>query len=223
MTTPTPASGSHQEHQSLKSAGDRYRARLQQRSLSSVLQQRVIDKERDTLQIALDSVKEDSSAIVAAGIIVAARRRFVAGSGKSFAYATLLARDLSAGLAEVFLIDNIVIRSIEILRETKPTDVLVVFSFRRYRRDTIELCEQFIAAGGTIVAITDEKDSPVTKLATALIVVPTDSVSYADSPTAIAAIIHLLTTLSTASAKGAKRRVAERDRLSDELGIYLQD
>jgi DNA-binding MurR/RpiR family transcriptional regulator len=223
MTTPVPPSGSHQEHQRLSSAGERYRARLQQRSLSSVLQQRVIDKERETLGVALDRVKEDGSAIAVAGIIVAARRRFVAGSGKSFAYATLLARDLSAGLAEVFLIDNTVIRSIEILRETKPTDVLVVFSFRRYRRDTIELCKQFIAAGGTVVAITDEEDSPVTALATASIVVPTDSVSYADSPTAIAAIIHLVTTLCTASAKGAKRRVAERDRLSDEMDIYLQD
>ena len=223
MTTPTPASGSHKEHQSLSTAGERYKARLQQRSLSSVLQQRVIDKERETLAAALDHVKENNSAIIVAGIIVAARRRFVAGSGKSFAYATLLARDLSGGLAEVFLIDNTVIRSIEILRETKPTDVLVAFSFRRYRRDTLELCEQFIAAGGTVVAITDEQDSPITALATASIVVPTDSVSYADSPTAAAAIIHLVTTLCTASAKGAKRRLAERDRLSDELGIYLQD
>ena len=223
MTTPTPASGSHQEHQSLSTAGERYKARLQQRSLSSVLQQRVIDKERETLAAALDHVKENNSAIVVAGIVVAARRRFVAGSGKSFAYATLLARDLSGGLAEVFLIDNTVIRSIEILREMKPTDVLVAFSFRRYRRDTLELCEQFIAAGGTVVAITDEQDSPITALAKASIVVPTDSVSYADSPTAAAAIIHLVTTLCTASAKGAKRRLAERDRISNELGIYLQD
>ncbi|MFD5224459.1 MurR/RpiR family transcriptional regulator [Microbacterium sp. NPDC058342] len=208
---------------SLRSAGERYRARLQQRSLSSVLQQRVIDKERETLSVALDRVLEDNSAIVLAGIVVAARRRFVMGSGKSFAYATLLARDLSGGLAEVFLVDNTVIRSVEVLRETKPTDVLVAFSLRRYRRDTIELCEQFIAAGGTVVAITDSEDSPVTALAAASIVVPTDSVSYADSPTAIAAIIHLVTTLATASAKGAKRRLAERDRISNELGIYLQD
>ncbi|WP_220465652.1 MurR/RpiR family transcriptional regulator [Microbacterium esteraromaticum] len=208
---------------SLSSAGERYRARLQQRSLSSVLQQRVVDKEKETLSVALDRVLEDNSAIALAGIVVAARRRFVAGTGKSFAYATLLARDLSGGLAEVFLVDNNIIRSVEVLRETKPTDVLVVFSFRRYRRDTIELAEQFVAAGGTVVAITDAEDSPITAVAASSIVVPTDSVSYADSPTAIAAIIHLVATLSTASAKGAKRRLAERDRISNELGIYLQD
>ncbi|QMU97180.1 MurR/RpiR family transcriptional regulator [Microbacterium esteraromaticum] len=223
MAAPTPPSGSHQEHMSLSSAGERYRARLQQRSLSSVLQQRVVDKEKETLSVALDRVLEDNSAIALAGIVVAARRRFVAGTGKSFAYATLLARDLSGGLAEVFLVDNNIIRSVEVLRETKPTDVLVVFSFRRYRRDTIELAEQFVAAGGTVVAITDAEDSPITAVAASSIVVPTDSVSYADSPTAIAAIIHLVATLSTASAKGAKRRLAERDRISNELGIYLQD
>ena len=223
MTTPGPTFGSHQEHQSLSTAGERYRARLQQRSLSSVLQQRVIEKETETLAAALANVKDDNSAIVVAGLIVAARRRFVVGSGKSFAYATLLARDLSGGLAEVFLIDNTVIRSIEILRETKSTDVLVAFSFRRYRRDTLELCKQFIAAGGTVVAITDQQDSPITALAAATITVPTDSVSSADSPTAVVAIVHLVTTLCTASAKGAKRRLAERDRLSNELDIYLQD
>lgn len=223
MTTPPSASGSHKEHQRLSTANKRYKARLQQRSLSSVLQQRVIDKERETLAAAFDQVTENNSAIVLAGMIVAARRRFVAGSRKSFAYATLLARDLSGGLAEVFLIDNSIIRSIEILRETKPTHVLVAFSFRRYRRDTLQLCEQFIAAGGTVVAITDDENSPITALATAWIAVPTESVSYADSPTAVTAIIHLVTTLCTASAKGAKRRLAERDRLGNELGIFLQD
>ena len=43
------------------------------------------------------------------------------------------------------------------------------------------------------------------------------------SPTAVAATIHLLATLATASAKGAKRRFADRDRISAELGIYLDE
>ena len=223
MTKAESDKDSHQEHQRLTRAGDRFNARLNERSLSSILQQRVMQKEQETLAMALNAVTADGSAISLASTVVAARRRFVAGSGKSSAYAALLARDLSAGLAQVLLIDDVVNRSIELLGEIKPTDVLVVFSFRRYRRDTLELCRHFSAAGGTVVAITDEIDSPVTEFASRSICVPTDSVSFADSPTAVAAIIHLVTTLCTASAKGARRRLAERDRLSNELGIYLND
>lgn len=223
MATQTDAAGSHQEHKKLSSPGKRYGARLQHRSLSGILQQRVIDKELATLAVALERIRQDGSAIDLAGLVVAARRRFVTGSGKSFAYATLLARDLAAGLAQVFLIDDTVNRALDILSETKATDVLIVFSLRRYRRDTLDLARRFAAAGGTVVAITDEEDAPITAIATTSICVPTDSVSYADSPTAIAATIHLVTTLCTASAKGARRRLAERDRLSHELELYLED
>ena len=199
-----PVSDSHEEHKQLSSPGKRFGARLQERSLSAILQQRVIDNEKRMLDAALTHVQSGGSAIAVAGIVVAARRRFVIGTGKSFAYATLLARDLSGGLAQVYLIDETVNRSIDILSETKSTDVLIAFSFRRYRRDTLELCRQFIAAGGIVVAITDESDSPITALATASICVPTDSVSSTDSPTAVAAVVHLVTTLCTASAKGGK-------------------
>ncbi|WP_105035392.1 MurR/RpiR family transcriptional regulator [Cryobacterium aureum] len=223
MTTEYPVSDSHAEHKQLSSPGKRYGARLQERSLSGILQQRVIDNEKRMLEVALTHVQSDGSAIAVAGIIVAARRRFVIGTGKSFAYATLLARDLSGGLAQVYLIDETVNRSIDILSETKSTDVLIALSFRRYRRDTLELCRQFIAAGGIVVAITDESDSPITALATASICVPTDSVSSTDSPTAVAAVVHLVTTLCTASAKGAKRRLAARDDLSSQFNLYLED
>jgi DNA-binding MurR/RpiR family transcriptional regulator len=222
MTDPGQEQESHERNKQLSSPGKRYSARLQQRSLAGILQQRVIDKERQSLNAALDRVRDDGSAIALAATIVAARRRFVAGSGKSFAYATLLARDLSVGLSQVFLIDDTVNRMVDILSETKTTDVLIAFSMRRYRRDTIALCKSFVAAGGTVVAITDEADSPVTSLASAVIYVPTDSASYTDSPTAITAITHLVATLATASAKGARRRLAERDRLSDEFDLYLE-
>jgi DNA-binding MurR/RpiR family transcriptional regulator len=222
MATDTRAQDSHEENKRLSTPGARYDARLGQRSLASILQQRVIDNEQRTLAAALEQVRADGSALSLAGTVVAARRRFVAGSGKSLAYANLLARDLSGGLSQVFLIDETVIRSIDILSETKSTDVLVAFSFRRYRRDTVELARRFAQAGGTVVGITDDPDSPITSVAADCIIVPTDSVSYADSPTAIAAVVHLLATLCTASAKGAKRRLAERDRLSAEYDLYLE-
>jgi DNA-binding MurR/RpiR family transcriptional regulator len=146
----------------------------------------------------------------------------VAGAGKSFAYASLLATDLSAGLSQVTLIDGAVVRAIDILSEVRTSDVLVAVSLRRYRRETVLAAEHFAAAGGTVVAITDDPGAPLAATAAETVVVSTDSASYADSPTAVAAVIHLLTTLTTASAKGARRRIAERDRLARALGTHLE-
>jgi hypothetical protein len=53
-------------------------------------------------------------------------------------------------------------------------------------------------------------------------VVGTDSASYADSPTAVAAVVHILATLAAASAKGARRRLARRDVLTARLGVYAE-
>jgi len=39
----------------------------------------------------------------------------------------------------------------------------------------------------------------------------------------VAAVVHVLATLTTASAKGARRRLGERDRLNTDLGLYVVD
>src|SRR5690606_25414546 len=99
----------------------------------------------------------------------------------------------------------------------------VAFSLRRYRRDTIDIAHAFVDAGGQLVAITDAPDAPLAGIADQAIVVGTESASYADSPTVIAAVVHVLATLTTASAKGARRRLSERDRLDAVLGLYQDE
>lgn len=207
----------------LSSPSQRFGARLQRPSSAAALQARVIEQETRTLAEALERVAADGSVAAAAALVVAARRRFVAGTGKSFAYASLLAVDLSAGLANVTLVDGTLVRHLDVLADVRDTDVLVAVSLRRYRRETVALAERFAAAGGAVVAITDTASSPLVRVAGQAIVVPTASASFADSPTAVAAVVHLLATLTTASAKGARRRLAERDRLAHDLDLYWED
>jgi DNA-binding MurR/RpiR family transcriptional regulator len=214
---------SAEENRRLTSPRARFGARMQGKSSAESLQARLILQESRNLSNALDRIGEEGSLAKAAAQIVGARRRFVTGSGKSLAYANLLATDLSPGLSRVTLVDGTVVRAIDILSEVQESDVLVAFSFRRYRRETISICEQFAAAGGSVVAITDDETAPIVGIADVTITVPTTSASFTDSPTAVAATIHILSTLTTASSKGARRRLAERDRLSDELGIYFQE
>jgi DNA-binding MurR/RpiR family transcriptional regulator len=206
----------------LRSPEDRFEARLQKKSSTAVLRGRIVEAEVRNLTATFDHLGEDDAIVRASGRIVAARRRYVLGAGRSSAYATLCAWDLSAGLSQVLLIDESAVRAIDVLADVRPTDVLVVFSFRRYRRDSVIVAQQFSEAGGTVVAVTDSLDAPIAHYATEVVTVPTVSVSYADSPTGVAAVIHLLSTLTTASAKGARRRFAERERLSKIVASYIE-
>ncbi|TDW81435.1 MULTISPECIES: MurR/RpiR family transcriptional regulator [Kribbella] len=204
----------------LASPHERYDARLQRRS-STLLQRRVVEQERASIDEALDQILTDESIAQAAARIVAARRRFIIGSAKSYSYASLLAFDLGVGLSQVTLIDGTVVRGVDVLSDVRSNDLMVAFSFRRYRRDTVEIARRFVEAGGELVAVTDFEDAPLAKLADQCIYVATGSASYVDSPTVVASVLHVLATLTTASSKGARRRLMERDRLNTELGLYV--
>ena len=208
------------DNRELTSPQERYDARLQRRS-STLLQRRVVEQERASIDEALDQILADESIAQAAARIVAARRRFIVGSAKSFSYASLLAFDLGTALSQVTLIDGTVVRGVDVLADVRSNDLMVAFSFRRYRRDTVDIAQRFAEAGGELVAVTDFEDAPLAKIADQAIYVATGSASYVDSPTVVASVLHVLATLTTASAKGARRRLVERDRLNTELGLYV--
>lgn len=205
----------------LSSPDQRFGARLRRRS-ASILLERLIHQETATLAETVQRLRADGTVERAAQEIVRARRRFVVGGGKSAAYAALLAADLSASLANVTLIDGTATAAspVDVLCDVRSTDVLVAFSLRRYTKSTIAVAAQFAAAGGVVVGITDASASSLAKLADVAVVVSTHSASYADSPTAVAATTHILATLTAASAKGARRRLRQREALTTELDIY---
>jgi DNA-binding MurR/RpiR family transcriptional regulator len=208
------------DNRQLSTPDERYGARLQRRSTATALLQQVVAQETANLTATLERLQDDGSLEQAARRIVAAKRRFVTGGSKSWSYASLLATDLSASMANVTLIDGTVVRAVDVLSDVRPGDVLVAFSLRRYARSTIAVAEEFAAAGGTVVGVTDDEESAVARASEVAVVVSTDSASYADSPTAVAAVVHILATLAAASAKGARRRLARRDVLTARLGVY---
>jgi len=207
------------------SPGERFAERLtgSSRASAEVLTRRLVGQQEAHLTTALEAVVADGSLPRAAALVVAARRRFVTGTAKSLAYASLLAADLTVGLSHVTLVDEAAVRGLDVLPEVGPSDVLVAFSFRRYRRETVAFARAFVGAGGTLIAVTDDADAPLASIATQTVVVDTESASFADSPTAVVAVAHVLATLAAASAKGARRRIAARDRLAADLGLYLEE
>ncbi|WP_309127433.1 SIS domain-containing protein [Microbacterium sp.] len=207
----------------LVSPGARFGERFRTNLSAEVLQAKIIETETRSLARTFDELTRTGAVSRAATLILGARRRYIAGRGKAVAYADLLAADLSATLSNVFLVDDRSLSPLTVLTDVRATDVLVLFTMRRYREESIRFGERFRRAGGELIVVTDSDDAPLTDVASAVIKVHTHSASYADSPTAVAAVCHLLSTLTTASAKGARRRLAARDELAADLGLHHPD
>jgi DNA-binding MurR/RpiR family transcriptional regulator len=106
-----PAAARHDRK--LSSPTDRYAERIQPRTSSLAMRARLIERETANLAEAFARFGRDDALVEAAALVVAARRRFIAGYGKSFAYATLLAWDFAAGLSKVSLIDGTTVRPLD--------------------------------------------------------------------------------------------------------------
>ncbi|WP_394163310.1 MurR/RpiR family transcriptional regulator [Galactobacter valiniphilus] len=212
-TAPTP-------DRSLPSPQDRFGERFRTNVSAEGVQARVMEAETQSLAQTFAELAASGAAPRAAAVILGARRRYISGEGKSGTYAALLGADLSATLSNVFVVDGRALNPLAVLSDVRSSDVLIVFSLRRYRSETVRFGEAFKAAGGQLVVVTDADDAPLAPLADVRIHVNTGSASYADSPTAVAAVCQLLGTLTAASAKGARRRLAVRDELAATLDLY---
>ena len=199
---------------------ERFDRNVNRRS-ASMLKQRVLDQQRAEFSAALSRAAASDAVEHAAAAIVSARRRFVLGTGKSTAYAGLLAADLSAGLSGVTLLDGAAGRSLDMLTDIRAGDVLIAVSLERYRIETVSLARAYVARGGELVLVTDAPDAPLADIATERIVVGAASASHANSPTSVALMLHLVASLAIASSKGAGRRLRDRDALASDLGLYV--
>ncbi|MFD1827644.1 MurR/RpiR family transcriptional regulator [Mumia zhuanghuii] len=195
-------------------------ARPQRRS-SALLKRRLVEDQRRQLDAMLDWALTDPGVEEMAAQIVGARRRFIIGATKSFAYASLLALDLSASLANVHLVDGTIIRPIDVLSDVRSSDVMVAFSIQRYRKYTIDIATAFHEAGGRLLVITDAPDAPLADVGADVVLVPPAGVSYDSSPPSLSLLIGVIAALTAASAKGAGRRSAQRDHLGEILDLYV--
>ncbi len=199
---------------------------------ATLLKQRLLEAHRAELAAALAWAGADPSLEAAAALVTGARRRFVIGAATSFTYASLLAAKMSAALAQVTLVDGTIVRPLDILSDVRDSDVLIAVSLNPYRRYTVEAAVPFVRAGGSLVVVTDAPDAPLVSYAQAAVVIGDlgersavaarlHPESPLASPLAVAMVIDILTALSSASAKGAVRRLADRERLARELHLYL--
>ena len=222
MNTDEPPTAGHAQndpwsgHRGPDSPAARFGGSMSPRASAKNLQARLTRKEREKLEHVFTSIQTEDSVARAAALIARARRRFIGGHGRSAAFAHLLNLGLSDGVSQVSFIDGLGTRSIDVL-----TEMLVAFSMRRCLRETVQLVKGFAECGGAVVAETDSADSPLVEHCAEALIVPTNSASVTDSATGVSAVIHLLTAQTTASAKGSRRRLTQKESLIQEMGPYI--
>lgn len=101
-------------------------------------------------------------------------------------------------------------RSTHLMRSTGEGDIVIGISFRRGLRMTIEGIQRAKANGAYCIGITDSMLSPLARFSNELVIVPTNSLSFAASYVAPMALIDLIT-----AGVGNLRRKQVVDRLRE--------
>jgi len=101
-------------------------------------------------------------------------------------------------------------RATHLVRSTGVGDIVIGISFRRGLRMTIEGVQKARENGAYCVGITDSMLSPLARFSSELVIVPTNSLSFAASYVAPTALIDLIT-----AAVGSLRRKQVVDRLKE--------
>ncbi|MFA4912829.1 MAG: MurR/RpiR family transcriptional regulator [Burkholderiaceae bacterium] len=110
------------------------------------------------------------------------------------------------------------------LRHAGRDDVLVIFSYEPYARDSVSAARYARAQGMQIIAVTDSAVSPIASQAAALIVVPNATPAFFPSVVPAMAIAQTLVALLIASGEQASLDEIERSETQlRDFSVYLKD
>ena len=100
-------------------------------------------------------------------------------------------------------------------------DVMIAFSFPRYSKDTINAAHFARSRGAEIIAITDQKQSPVAQLSSAALLAPSEMLSFIDSMTAPMSLINaLLVGIATKMGTDVTKTFTTLERLWDQYDVF---
>ncbi|MEW6267462.1 MAG: MurR/RpiR family transcriptional regulator [Thermodesulfobacteriota bacterium] len=167
----------------------------------------VFDQNRKNLDLALRDLDPEQTR-KAAALIWKAKRVFVLGLRTGSTLAHYLGLHLSMIRPNVTIFSNDYML-LENLRTLGQGDVLVVFSFVRYSRKSIEAAMFAHKLGCNIIGITDVMSSPLSGLPHLLFLVPVTSLHYGNSYVAASAVVDVLLSLIVANNKKAAMKALQ--------------
>lgn len=150
------------------------------------------------------------------GTILKSERVFTAGLGISF----LLAEILAYQLTQVGVSSSVLQHSHTLFNEQilfmNPKDLLIVFSFPPYSKETIEAAEFAKKRKIDVIAVTNQPASPATFFTKANLIVKSENMLFTNS---FAAISVLINAVATACAIKDKQRAKKILKESEEIMI----
>lgn len=133
----------------------------------------------------------------AADQIVASNRTYVVASGASFGQAVSFQYVLRMAYPTIYLADGLGIRSVDELAFIGPGDTVVAISTSPYARTTIDAATFAKDRGASVVVVTDNRSSPLARVADAAILIATQSPHYFPSMISLNATLEILSAVVT--------------------------
>ena len=148
-----------------------------------------------------------------ADLIIAADRRYVLASGASFGQGISFQYVCRMALPDILLVNGFGIRAIDEIASVRAKDVVLAISTAPYASRTVEAAIFAKQRGAEIVAVTDDRASPVAKLASASIIIKTTGPHYFPSMISLNATLEILSAVITVKlGEGAVANISEFEK-----------
>lgn len=156
--------------------------------------------------------------------IISARRVVISAVGSCFPLAHYFHYVARMALSNVCVTPQAGGLPVDDLIELGPKDVILLISFKPYRRETIDAALLAKKQGATVVAITDSRTSPIAIPADTVFVVPTETPQFFPSISAAVALLEtLLAFIVTQGGKKVVDNIEKFDRMRHQLSIWWDE
>lgn len=188
------------------------------------LHKKIIKNEMNTMRGLYETI--DTKALdKATEIIMGANKIYILGLRTSSTLSNYLGFYLDVILDNVKILNNIGVNSLyeEIIR-IKETDVLIVISYPRYSKITVDATKFVKERNAKIVAITDTEASPVYPMADVSLLAKSNIVSFIDSLVVpLCMINNLITNISLVEKDDIVEYYNKLEQLWDNHSIYQNE
>lgn len=191
--------------------------RIGDQDILSMVIQSDIDKLRRTGELVS---RDDFNASVKA--VLGAKRVYIIGARSTAPLANFLGYYLNYMFNNVHIVTAS--GSSEIFEKIvgmRSDDVVIAFSFPRYSTSTLKAAQYCRSTGAEVIAITDNRESPLGRCATHVLCAKSDMVSLVDSLVAPLSVVNaLIVAIASKREKELHRTFEELEHIWEEYHVY---
>lgn len=149
-------------------------------STDSKILENVLKADIDNIKETLDTL-EKKSYEKAVNTIISAKKLYIMGLRSSIYVAKYLGYYLNYILDDVIIVRMDMGEPVEQMIKLGEGDVLIVISFPRYSKKTLQVAEFAKERGAKVIALTDSYNAPTAKISDVIVTVKNNMVSFVDS------------------------------------------